>query len=48
MKKAWKLLETLLIAVIMLTLLPQTAVAAKGQTEQRTDNYLRKVRQKAS
>lgn len=47
MKKAWKLLETLLIAVIMLTLLPQTAAAAaKGQTEQRTDNYLRKVRQK--
>ena len=47
MKKPWKLLETLLIAVMMLALLPQTAMAAnKGQTEQRTDNYLRRVKQK--
>lgn len=47
MKKALKWLETLLVAMLMLTIMPQTANAAESnQAPKATDNYLKKVKEK--
>lgn len=47
MKKAWKWLEALLVAVLMLTLVPQKASAVGNQQGTKTtDNYLQKVKRK--
>ena len=45
MKKAWRLIEALLVTVLMLTIVPQKTSAADKQ-EARTDNYLRNVKRK--
>ena len=47
MKKAWKWLEALLVAMMMLALVPQTVNAAEStQAPKVTDNYLKKVKEK--
>ena len=47
MKKAWKWLELVLAAFMLLALVPQKTVAAKDtQTTKITDTYLKKVKNK--
>lgn len=46
MKKAWKWLESILLLMILLTIIPQNVGAASKTAPKVTDNYLQKVKQK--